>query len=501
MEFDYSDMYPVNPEKSGGFPFTRGIHSEMYLKKPWTIRQYSGFGSAKETNAIFREQIRRGANGISIAFDLPTQLGLDSDDPKSLYDVCKVGVAIDSIDDMRQLLENIDLEKISISMTINATALFTIIMYKIVAEERGFKLPNLHGTIQNDILKEFIARSTHIFKPEFSMKLAMYTIKYIQENLPAWNPISVSGYHMAEAGANSTEEVGFAICNALEYIRFAKRNGIDVERFIERMSFFFSARTSLLEEVAKFRAARRVWAKLIAEDYSSSEKVQKMRFHTQTAGVELERHDVELNIVRVTIQALAAVLGGSQSIHTNSFDEAISIPGQYSASIARETQKIILSETDLCSAVDPLGGSFVIENLTNQMEAGIKDCIEKVERAGGALQAIQSEYQKKVIETNAYAIAMKRELELRASLDPSNKSVSYLTSFSSSSVRGYEHSGKLIDNLKVFKNSRCSPVPDLLSKVQNSLDDYKSLVESIEIAFKNGVTIGEIVSCIKISKH
>jgi methylmalonyl-CoA mutase N-terminal domain/subunit len=390
----------------GGFPFTRGVYPSMYTGRPWTMRQYAGFGTAKESNARYHELVANGTGGLSVAFDLPTQMGYDSDDPHARGEVGKVGVAIDSVDDMRTLFHGLPLDAISTSMTINAPAATLLLMYQLVAEEQGITGRQLSGTIQNDVLKEYIARGTYIYPPRESLRLAADIFGYCKTEIPRWNTISISGYHMAEAGATPAQEIAFTIANAKEYVRAAVAAGLDVDDFAPRLSFFFVARTTLLEEIAKFRAARRIWARIMREEFGAKNpKSQMLRFHTQTAGVQLTAQQPEVNLVRVALQALAAVLGGTQSLHTNSYDEAIALPTEKAARLALRTQQVIAYETDVTKIVDPFAGSYAIESMTGDLEAAALALIDAVEERGGAVAAIEQGFQKGEIEAAAYRVA------------------------------------------------------------------------------------------------
>jgi methylmalonyl-CoA mutase N-terminal domain/subunit len=400
----------ADDSKAGEFPFRSGIHKGMYATKPWTIRQYAGFGTPEQTNQKFKELIANGVTGLSVAFDLPTQMGLDPEDPIALGEVGQIGVSISNLDDMRKLLADIPLDRISISMTINATAPIIYLMYSIIAEERNYKLEELRGTIQNDILKEFISRNTYIFSPEFSMILTTNLIQYSLKNTPKWNPISISGYHMSEAGATSIQEIAFTFTNAIAYIDELISNGSTIDEIAPRLSFFFSAKLNFIEEVAKFRAARDVYARLIQDRYKPKKELStRLRFHVQTSGAELSADKPELNLVRVSIQAIAAVLGGTQSLHTNSFDEALSLPTEFSASLAVDTQTILQRETDLCSHVDPFEGSKVVERLTDEIITGTEELIEQVHNLGGAMNAIKTGFQKSLISSEALKISLALE--------------------------------------------------------------------------------------------
>jgi len=394
----------------GQYPFTRGVYPTMYTSRPWTMRQYAGFATAEDSNRRYHELIEAGTTGLSVAFDLPTQMGYDSDAPLAHGEVGKVGVAIDSIDDMRILLRGIPLGEVSTSMTINAPAALLLLLYQLVAEEQGVPASALTGTIQNDILKEYIARGTYIYPPVPSLRLVADTFAYCRAEIPRWNTISISGYHMAEAGATPVQEIAFTLANAKEYVRAAIRSGLAVDEFAPRLSFFFVARTTLLEEVAKFRAARRLWARIMREEFGARDpKSQMLRFHTQTAGVQLTAQQPEVNLARVTIQALAAVLGGTQSLHTNAYDEAIALPSQKAARLAVRTQQVIANETDLTATVDPFAGSYAMESMTDDVADAAEELMARVEDLGGAVAAIERGFQKAEIERSAYQVT--REID------------------------------------------------------------------------------------------
>jgi methylmalonyl-CoA mutase N-terminal domain/subunit len=394
----------------GEFPFTRGIYPGMYTTRPWTIRQYAGFGTAAETNRRYHQLIEAGTSGLSVAFDLPTQMGYDSDAPAAHGEVGKVGVAIDTVADMAALFSGIPLDRVSVSMTINAPAGVLLLLYQLAAQEQGVAPQALAGTIQNDILKEYIARGTYIYPPQPSLRLAADTFTYCRAELPRWHPISVSGYHMAEAGATPVQEIAFTLANAKEYVRAALAAGLAVDEFAPRLSFFFVARTTLLEEVAKFRAARRLWAKIMRDEFGARDpRSQMLRFHTQTAGVQLTAQQPEVNLARVTVQALAAVLGGTQSLHTNAYDEALGLPTEHAARLALRTQQVLAHETDLTATVDPLAGSYAVESLTSDLEQAAAALIAEVDRMGGAVAAIERGFCQAEIERSAYRHA--REVE------------------------------------------------------------------------------------------
>ncbi len=412
------DLAGFDPEtqlgRPGEFPFTRGVYPSMYTGRPWTMRQYAGFGTAKESNERYKQLVANGTGGLSVAFDLPTQMGHDSDAPIAHGEVGKVGVAIDSIDDMRVLFDGLPLDKVSTSMTINAPAALLLLMYQLVAEESGVNGGDLTGTIQNDVLKEYIARGTYIYPPAHSLRLITDIFAYCKTELPRWNTISISGYHMAEAGASPAQEIAFTLADGIEYVRAAVKAGLDVDDFAARLSFFFVSRTTILEEVAKFRAARRIWAQVMRDEFgATSPKSQMLRFHTQTAGVQLTAQQPEVNLVRVAVQALAAVLGGTQSLHTNSYDEAIALPTEKSARLALRTQQVLAFETDVTKTVDPFAGSYVVEKLTDELEAEARTLMEQVEELGGAVAAIEKGFQKNEIEKSAYQIARDIDAEDR----------------------------------------------------------------------------------------
>ncbi|WP_432744485.1 methylmalonyl-CoA mutase family protein [Streptomyces sp. JH002] len=394
----------------GSYPYTRGVYPSMYTGRPWTMRQYAGFGTATESNARYRQLIANGTMGLSVAFDLPTQMGHDSDAPIAHGEVGKVGVAIDSIDDMRVLFDGIPLGEVSTSMTINAPAALLLLLYQLVAEEQGVPPERLTGTIQNDVLKEYIARGTYIFPPKPSLRLVSDIFRYCKAELPKWNTISISGYHMAEAGATPAQEIAFTLADGIEYVRTAVAAGMAVDDFAPRLSFFFVARTTILEEIAKFRAARRIWARVMREEFGAQNpKSLMLRFHTQTAGVQLTAQQPEVNLVRVAVQALGAVLGGTQSLHTNSYDEAIALPTDKSARLALRTQQVLAYETDVTATVDPFAGSYVMESMTDDVENAAVELLERIEERGGAVAAIEQGFQKTEIERSAYRVALETD--------------------------------------------------------------------------------------------
>ena len=386
----------------GQFPFTRGIRPTMYRGRLWTMRQYAGFGTAQQTNARFRMLLEKGQTGLSVAFDLPTQMGIDSDSPRALGEVGRVGVAIDTVEDMHVLLDAIPLDKVSTSMTINATAATLLAMYIVVAEERGIARSALSGTIQNDILKEYVARGTYIYPPAPSLALIAEIFRFAAEEVPNWNPISISGYHIREAGATAVQELAFTFANAMEYVARARDAGLAVDRFAPRLSFFFAAHNDLFEEVAKFRAARRLYAHLMRERFGANDASCRLRFHTQTGGVTLQAQQPLNNVVRVAVQALAAVLGGTQSLHTNGYDEALSLPTAEAATLALRTQQIVGYESGAALTADPLAGSYYVEQLTTTLERDALALLERVDALGGAAKAIAAGFFQEEIGRSAY---------------------------------------------------------------------------------------------------
>ncbi len=390
----------------GSYPYTRGIRPDMYRGRLWTMRQYAGFGTAESTNQRFKFLLDAGQTGLSCAFDLPTQMGYDSDHPRSEGEVGKVGVAIDTLEDMRLLLADLPLDKVTTSMTINSTASTLLLFYQLVAEENGVDPKLLGGTIQNDILKEYVARGTYIYPPRPSMRLVTDTFSYCAEHLPAWNTISISGYHIREAGSTAVQEIAFTLANGIAYVEAALAAGLKVDDFAPRLSFFWNAHNNLFEEVAKYRAARRMWAKIMTERFGAKdEKSLLLRFHTQTGGSTLTAQQPENNIVRVTVQAMAAALGGTQSLHTNGFDEALGLPTEHAAKIALRTQQIVGYESGIADTVDPLAGSWFVESLTDEVEAAAWDYLERIDAMGGAVDAIEAQYMQQEIEQAAYAYA------------------------------------------------------------------------------------------------
>jgi methylmalonyl-CoA mutase N-terminal domain/subunit len=404
--FDYAERLG----DPGEYPYTRGPYPTMYRGRPWTMRQYAGFGTARETNARFKYLTENGQTGLSVAFDLPTQMGRDSDHRLSVGEVGKVGVAIDSLLDMRDLFDGISLRDVSTSMTINATASVLLLLYSLVAEEQGVEPENVTGTTQNDILKEYLARGTYIYPPGPSMRITTDMFAYCAAQLPRWNTISISGYHIREAGSTAVQELAFTLSNAIAYVEAAVDAGLEVDEFAPRLSFFFNAHNDLFQEVAKYRAARRMWASIMRDRFGASdERSLKLRFHTQTAGSSLTAQQAENNVIRTTVQAISAVLGGTQSLHTNAFDEALALPTERSARIALRTQQILASEGGLTDTVDPLAGSYFIESLTDAVEEEAWDYIRRIDELGGSVKAVEERFMQREIEDSAYRY--QREVE------------------------------------------------------------------------------------------
>ena len=481
----------------GAYPYTRGVYRSMYTGRPWTMRQYAGFGTAAESNARYRQLIAHGTTGLSVAFDLPTQMGHDSDAPLAHGEVGKVGVAVDSIEDMRVLFGGIPLEKVSTSMTINAPAAVLLLLYQLVAEEQGVAADRLTGTIQNDVLKEYIARGTYIFPPKPSLRLTADIFKYCRAQMPRWNTISISGYHMAEAGASPAQEIAFTLADGIEYVRTAVAAGMDVDDFAPRLSFFFVARTTLLEEVAKFRAARRIWARVMREEFGASHpKSLMLRFHTQTAGVQLTAQQPEVNLVRVAVQGLAAVLGGTQSLHTNSFDEAIALPTDKSARLALRTQQVLAYESDVTATVDPFAGSYVIEKLTDDVESAAVELMDRVEEMGGAVEAIERGLQKGEIERNAYRIAQET--------DSGERVVVGVNRFQLDAEEPYEPlrvdpaiETRQAERLATLRAERDQPAVDAaLTALKKAAQGDDNVLYPMKDALKARATIGEVCNAL-----
>jgi len=484
--------------KPGAYPFTRGIYPTMYRERVWTMRQYSGFGSAEETNERFRYLLQQGQTGLSVAFDLPTQLGLDADSPRAQGEVGKVGVPISTVDDMRTLLKDIPLDKVSTSMTINSTAPTLLAMYVAVAQERGVPPELLRGTTQNDILKEYVARNTYIYPPRASLRLCADLIDYCAKQVPKWYPISISGYHIREAGANAVQELAFTFANGVEYVKTCLGRGMTVDSFAPRLSFFFACQNDFFEEVAKFRAARRIWAKIMKEIFNAQAKESWMlRFHTQTSGESLTARQPHNNIVRVTLQALAAVLGGTQSLHTNSYDEALCLPTEEAVKVALRTQQILAHESGVVKAVDPLGGSHYIEYLTDEIEKRVNQEIKKIDAMGGALAAIESGYMQDEIRRSAYDAKLRQ--------DSGDRTVVGINKFTDKETLRFtihrvdpEAEARQLEKLRKYKNSRdMHNVDHALQALRSAADTPANLMPSILDAVEARATNGEISSVLR----
>lgn len=488
----------AGPDTSGQAPYTRGIHDSMYRSRLWTMRQYAGFSSAEETNERFKLLLERGQKGLSVAFDLPTQLGLDADDDMSEGEVGKVGVSISCLDDMRILLSGIPLDKVSTSMTINAPAMVLLAMYVVVAEESGVSQEKIRGTIQNDILKEYIARGTHIFPPEQSMRLITNIFEYCAENIPLWNTISISGYHIREAGSTAVQEVAFTISNALAYVEAAVETGLDIDTFAPRLSFFFNCHNDFFEEASKFRAARKLWHDLITERYKpKNPKSAMLRFHTQVAGVSLTAQQPLNNIARVTVQALAAVCGGTQSLHTNSYDEALGLPTEDSATVALRTQQIIAEESGVANVVDPLGGSHLVEMLTEEIYQQSKNKILEIEKMGGAMRAIEAGFQQKEIHESAWAHLTKVESGERKIIGV-NHGVLEEEEMPPLLKPDPELGEKQKEKLAKIRNSRDNnSVEKALDAIRTASAGEDNLFPLVIEALKENCTLGEIISAMK----
>ncbi len=484
--------------RPGHYPFTRGVYPTMYTARPWTMRQYAGFGTAAESNGRYHALLAAGTTGLSVAFDLPTQMGYDSDAPIAQGEVGKVGVAIDSIDDMRVLFDGIPLDKVSTSMTINAPAAVLLLLYQLVAEEHGVAGAELNGTIQNDILKEYIARGTYIFPPKPSLRLVADTFAYCRTEIPRWNTISISGYHMAEAGATPAQEIAFTLANGAEYVRAALAAGLGIDDFGPRLSFFFVARTTLLEEVAKFRAARRIWARIMRDEFGARDpKSMMLRFHTQTAGVQLTAQQPEVNLVRVSVQALAAVLGGTQSLHTNSYDEAIALPTEKAARLALRTQQVLAYETDLTSTVDPFAGSYVVEALTDEVEAAALRLMATMADHGSVVDAIESGFQKREIEAAAYRVAQE--------IDGGIRTVVGVNRFTVAEDEPYEplRVDPAIEDQQVRRLARLraerdsAAVSDALDRLRAAATGTDNVLPPMRDALRARATVGEVCDTLR----
>ncbi len=494
-EFDYQQDLGFPGES----PYTRGVYPTMYRGRLWTMRMYSGFGNAEQTNERYQYLLKQGQTGLSVAFDLPTQIGYDADHPMAAGEVGKCGVSIPSVEDMGILFQNIPLEKVSTSMTINAPAAVLLAMYIVIAKKQGVNPKVLRGTIQNDILKEYVARGTYIYPPKPSMRLITDTFAYCREELPSWNTISISGYHIREAGSTAIQEVAFTFANGIAYVQAAIDAGLQVDEFAPRLSFFFGAHNDLFEEIAKFRAARRLWYKIMRERYNAKDsRSWLLRFHTQTAGCSLTAQQPENNIVRVTMQALAAVLGGTQSLHTNSMDEALALPTEKAATIALRTQQILAHETGAANTIDPFAGSYFLENLTNEIEEGVEKYLQQIDKMGGVLRAIESGYIQREIHDSAYRY--QREIETgervvvgvnQFEIPEEERTIDYL------------RVDPLVEDLQAkklaaLKQSRdATRVESALNNLKVAAEDMNNLFTPILVAVEAHATLGEICDSLR----
>jgi methylmalonyl-CoA mutase N-terminal domain/subunit len=477
----------------GEYPYTRGVYPTMYRGRPWTMRQYAGFGTAGETNARFKYLVDNGQTGLSVAFDLPTQMGRDSDHPLALGEVGKVGVAIDSLLDMRDLFDGIPLKDVSTSMTINATASILLLLYSLVAEEQGVEKDNITGTTQNDILKEYLARGTYIYPPAPSMRITTDIFAYGARELPRWNTISISGYHIREAGSTAVQELAFTLSDAIAYVEAASRAGLAVDEFAPRLSFFFNAHNDLFQEVAKYRAARRMWARIMKERFGAvDERSLKLRFHTQTAGSSLTAQQAENNIVRTTVQALSAILGGTQSLHTNGFDEALALPTEKSARIALRTQQILANEAGLTDTADPLGGSYYVESLTDAVEEGAWEYIKRIDEIGGAVKAIENRFMQREIEEAAFRYQREVEKEERIIVGVNRYITDEEADVELHSVDEVirDRQTQRLEKLKESRNN--SAVEKALAELEHAAQGTDNLMYPMKEALANLATLGEV---------
>jgi methylmalonyl-CoA mutase, N-terminal domain len=482
----------------GSYPYTRGVHAEMYRSKLWTMRQYAGFGSAEATNQRFKFLLDAGQTGLSCAFDLPTQMGYDSDHLRAEGEVGKVGVAIDSLADMRLLMADLPMDKVTTSMTINATGAILLLLYQLVAEEQGVAGPDIRGTIQNDILKEYIARGTYIYPPRPSMRLIVDTFSYCAANLPSWNTISISGYHIREAGSTAVQEIAFTLANGIAYVEAALAAGMDIDAFAPRLSFFWNAHNNLFEEVAKYRAARRMWARIMTERFGAKDERSKMlRFHTQTGGSTLTAQQPENNIVRVTVQSLAAALGGTQSLHTNGFDEALGLPTTRAAKIALRTQQIVGYESGVADTVDPLAGSYFVESLTDEVEKAAQSYLDRIDEMGGAVAAIEARFMQDEIESAAYSFAK--------AVDDGEKVVVGVNLFSDAENESAEvfpidpalQQAQIDRTQRVRAEREQSVVDAALSDIAETARGDGNLLVPMKTALKAMATLGEVADVLR----
>ena len=490
---DLSEAGRDDPGYPGVYPFTRGVHPTMYRGRLWTMRQYSGFGTAEETNRRFRYLWKQGQTGLSVAFDLPTQMGYDSDHPMATGEVGKVGVAISSLEDMEVLLQDVPLERVSTSMTINSTAAILLSLYVAVAKKQGVDPRVLSGTIQNDLLKEYIARGTFIYPPQASLRITTDLLAYCHEQLPRWNAISISGYHMREAGSTAVQEVAFTLANGIAYCDAAIERGLAFDEFGARLSFFFNGHSNFFEEAAKFRAARRLWARIVRERYDVEKpELQRLRFHTQTAGSTLTAQQPQVNVVRTALQALAAVLGGTQSLHTNAMDEALGLPTEDAALLALRTQQVIAHETGVSDTVDPLAGSYFVESLTDEIEKRAREYLEKIERLGGAVRAIEMGFQQHEIHEAAYAWQkrVERQEEIVVGVNRYTEAGDVHPPTLRVDEAQQREAGRRLNALRARRDGPA--VKRALETVERSARGGDNLVPSILEAVESYATLGEI---------
>jgi methylmalonyl-CoA mutase N-terminal domain/subunit len=492
IDYDEKIGYP------GEYPFTRGVQPTMYRGRLWTMRQYAGFGTAEETNKRFKYLLEQGQTGLSVAFDLPTQMGYDSDHPISKGEVGRVGVAIDSLEDMEILFDGIPLGQVSTSMTINATASMLLAMYMVAAEKQGVSSDRIQGTVQNDLLKEFIARGTYIFPPGPSVKITIDIMEFCRDAIPKWNPISVSGYHIREAGSTAVQELAFTLGDAIEYLENARSRGIDVEKIAERVSFFLAVHNNFLEEIAKYRAARRIWARIMRERFNAkNDRACLFRVHSQTSGVTLTAQQPRNNIMRVTIQALAAVLGGTQSLHTNSFDEALALPSEEAATIALRTQQLIAHESGVADTIDPLGGSYVIESLTEKIEKDVIAYLTQIDKRGGMIKCIEDGYINREIEEASYRYQLEVEKGERIIVG-----VNEFTGANDEPVEILKINPKIEEmkrqNLKTLREKRDNGrVSSDLKNLEEKAIANENLMPYVVEAVRGYATIGEMTSALE----
>jgi len=482
----------------GEFPFTRGVQPTLYRGRFWTMRQYAGYASAEESNQRYRYLLQQGQTGLSVAFDLPTQIGYDSDDPISIGEVGKVGVAISSLQDMQTLFNQIPLDKVSTSMTINAPAAILLAMYIAVAKKQGVTEGQLRGTIQNDILKEYVARGTYIFPPQPSMRLITDSFQYCEQFVPNWNTISISGYHMREAGCSAVQEVAFTLADAIAYVQAAVQAGLQVDKFATQLSFFFACHNNFLEEVAKFRAARRLWARIMRERFQAADpKSMMLRFHTQTGGSTLTAQQPENNIARVTIQALAAVLGGTQSLHTNSMDEALWLPTEKSVAIALRTQQIIANESGVADSVDPLAGSYLVEHLTDEIEKRAQEYIQKIDKLGGAMNAIENGYLQREIQESAYryqkAIENNEQIIVGLNAYQTQEKIDMERLPVDPAIEANQR--QRLQELRVGRDA--NRVSELLSQLESSAKSNENLLPLFITCVEQNLTLGEMCGVLR----